>query len=246
MAEQKDAIIYGKHPVADAVANEKPLDKVWIQIGTGGETVSQLRRDCKTRNIPCQMVPKEKMNKITKENHQGVIAFLAMVGYQKMENLLPLAFEQETDPLVVILDGVTDVRNVGAIARSAEVLGANFMVIGKKNAARVNSEAMKASAGALNVIPVCRENSLMEVADYLKMSGFRILASDLKGRKQIQEMDFTGPVAIIMGSEDKGVNRMLLEKVDEKFIIPQAGQTDSLNVSVAAGIILYEVNRQRI
>ncbi len=245
MTEFKDQLIYGKHPLWDAIKSGQAIDKVWLQIGMKGEYVTDMRELCKEKNIPIQMVPKEKLNKLIRENHQGAIAFVSMVDYYKLEDVLPQIYERNEMPLILVLDGVTDVRNFGAIARSAECLGANAIVIGKKNAARINAEAMKTSAGALTKIPICRENSPMAAVEFLQLSGVQVAASDLKAEKNISEIDFTGPTAILVGSEGRGVHYTLAEMSDLRFIIPQSGFTDSLNVSVATGIILYEIARQR-
>ncbi len=245
MADFKDQIIFGKHPLWDAIDSGQPIDKIWLQIGMKGEFVSDIRDVCKQKNIPVQMVPKEKLNKLVRGNHQGAIGFVSMVEYENLENLLPGIFEKGKAPLILVLDGITDVRNIGAIARTAECLGVHAIVVGKKNVARMNAEAMKTSAGALSKIPVCREKSPQAAVEYLKLSGFTIAASDLGAEQDVSEQDFSGPLAILVGAEDRGVHRSLLKESDFTFIIPQSGTTDSLNVSVAAGIILYEVARQR-
>ncbi len=245
MADFKDQLIYGKHPLLDAVQTGEAIDKIWLQIGMKGEYVSNMRDLCKKQNIPIQMVPKEKLNKLTGGNHQGAIGFVSMVKYYKLEDVLPQIYEQNEIPLILVLDGITDVRNFGAIARSAECLGAHALVIGKKNAARINAEALKTSAGALSKIPVCRENSPMAAVEYLQLSGIQVASGHLKAKNGIAEVDFTIPTAILLGSEGRGVHYTLTEMADNQFIIPQSGTTDSLNVGVAAGIILYEISRQR-
>lgn len=245
MEDYKDQLIYGKHPLWDAIESGTSIDKVWLQIGMKGAYVSDMRTLCKQKNIPIQMVPKEKLNKLTRQNHQGAIGFVSMVDYYKLEEILPSLYEKTEMPIILILDGITDVRNFGAIARSAECLGASAIVIGKKNAARINAEAMKASAGALAKIPVCRENSPMAAVDFLQLSGVSVASSHLRAEKKVNEIDFTGPIAILLGAEGRGVHYTLTEKADLSFIIPQSGTTDSLNVSVANGIILYEIARQR-
>ncbi len=245
MNDTADQLIFGKHPVLDSLKNGDPVDKVWMQIGLRGDYSKRLRDLCKTANVPVQQVPKEKLNKLVRHNHQGVVAFMSAIRYYKLEDLVPRLYENETPPLILVLDGVTDVRNFGAIARSAEVLGAHALVVGKKKAARINSEAIKTAAGALSNIPVCRENSPLAAIEFLKLSGIKIFSSDLKAEKTIGEIDFTGPTALIVGAEGRGVHPSLTALADENFIIPQSGKTDSLNVGVATGIMLYEVSRQR-
>jgi 23S rRNA (guanosine2251-2'-O)-methyltransferase len=245
MENYKDKFIFGKHPVIDAIKAGQSVDKVWVQIGSESEFFVEIKGICKNFDVPMQMVPKEKLNKITGGNHQGVIAFASMIPYYKLEDVLPLIYEKEEMPLILVLDAITDVRNFGAICRSAEIFGANAIVIGKKNTARINAEAMKTSAGALSKIPICREQNVMAAVEYLQLSGVSVVSSDLKAAKSISEISFKDPVAIIIGSEGRGVHYTLSEKADDTFIIPQKGTTDSLNVSVATGIILYEASRQR-
>ena len=245
MASKKSQLIFGRHPIMDSIKSGNALDKVLLQTGTRGPFEKEIRQLCKRNNIPLKMVPKERLDKITRSNHQGIIAFLSLLTYYSLEDLLPMAFESSEAPLILLLDGVTDVRNFGAIARSAEISGVNGIVIPKKGAAQINAEAMKTSAGALAKIPICRESSLSAAIDLLQLSGVQILASELEASEPIYEIDLTLPTAIIMGSEDQGVHPNLLRKVNQRIIIPQKGETDSFNVSVATGIILYEVMRQR-
>lgn len=242
--KEENAIIYGRHPVLDAIRAGRSIDKVMFHRGTRGEFEKEVRGVCREYDIPLQYTPKERFQKWTNGNHQGVIAFLSIIEYYKLEDLIPMLYEKKDTPLILVLDGVTDVRNFGAIARTAECVGAHAIVIPRKGAARINADAMKTSAGALANIAVCRENSLNTAVELLQMSGIEVFASDLKGKKQLGELDLTGPAAIVMGAEDEGVSHSILNK-SERFIIPQKGKTDSYNVSVAAGMILYEVMRQR-
>ncbi|MEM9921614.1 MAG: 23S rRNA (guanosine(2251)-2'-O)-methyltransferase RlmB [Bacteroidota bacterium] len=242
----KQNIIYGRHPVLDALKSGQSIDKILLQKGGRGLYEKELRTLAAEQHIPLQYVPKEKLNRVTGGNHQGVIAFAALVAYQRLEDIRPFLFEQSVTPLIVLLDGVTDVRNFGAIARSAECLGAHALVVASKSAAPINAESVKTSAGALTRIPVCRVPSLGLAIQQLQMSGLMVLASDLQAEKQLFELELGGPTAILLGSEGAGVQATLLRKADERFIIPQRGETDSLNVSVAAGVILYEILRQRL
>jgi len=245
MRDNKESIIYGKHPVVDVIKSGKSIDQVMLQQGTRGAFEIELRHLCREFNIPMKVVPKDRLGRVTKGNHQGVIAILSPISYYKLEDVLPMIYEKSEIPLILLLDGVTDVRNFGSIARSAECCGANAIVIPEKGTARINADALKTSAGALSKIPVCREKSIQSAVEFLQLSGIQVLASDLRGQKKIQELDLKGPTAYIIGAEDEGVSPHLLRKADECFIIPQTGTTDSLNVSVAAGIMLYEVLRQR-
>lgn len=238
--------IFGRHPVADAIRSGKAIDKIYLQQGIRGEMEIEMRRLSKEYGIPMSVVPSEKLNKIAPGNHQGVVGVLSIIQYYRLDDILPMVFERSETPLILLLDSVTDVRNFGAIARSAACCGVHAIVIKEKNAAPVNAEAVKASAGALLNIPVCRESSLQNAIEVLLLSGVQIVASDLRARKPVFEIDFTIPTAILMGSEDEGVSPALLRKVRETFIIPQTNMTDSFNVSVATGIILYEATRQRM
>lgn len=244
--DDKKSLIFGRHPVIDAIQSGTPFDKLVLQKGTRGELEKEIRHLSKKFNIPLQYVPKERMAGMTSGNHQGILGFLSLITYYKIEDVLPMIYEKSETPLLLLLDGVTDVRNFGAIARSAEVCGAHAIIIPQKGAAQINADAIKTSAGALTKIPVCRESSLINTIEYLQMSGIHVVASDLKGEKLLPKMDFTQPLAIVMGSEWDGVSKAVLDKVNERFIIPQVGTTDSLNVSVATGIILYESVRQRM
>lgn len=237
--------IVGRNPVLETVQRDIPVDKVLIQIGVKGEFEKQLRKACKEKNIHLATVPKEKLNQYFRGNHQGVLAFTSLVQYYRIEDILPRAYEDAVDPLIVILDGITDVRNFGAIARSCEVLGAHAIVISRKGGVTINEDAVKTSAGALLRIPICRENSLGDVVEFLQDSGLTIYTTSLDSSNTIDSCDFKKPIAIVMGSEGRGVNPDLRMRLKNDFSIPQVGSIDSLNVSVATGIILYEIQRQR-
>ncbi len=239
-------ILYGKHPVLDALAAGTAIDKVLLEEGTRGELEVSLRHACKKAGVQMQYIPRERFSKYTKQNHQGVIALLSAIpNYYSITDLLPAIFERGEVPLLILLDNVTDVRNFGAIARTAEGAGAHAIIVAQKGVAHINAEAMKASAGALATLPVCRETSLSVVLDYLGQSGVQVVASDLKGTLPLKNVDFTEPTAILIGSEGEGVSRHLLKRADMCFTIPMNGTTDSYNVSVATGMMLYEALRQR-
>ncbi len=246
MQEEKQTIIFGRHPVVDAIKAGQVLDKVFLQQGMTGDVEKAIRQVTKQYGIPLQYVPKERLSKMTNGNHQGVVGVMSVINYHRLSNLLPIVFEQTEAPLILLLDGVTDVRNFGAIARSAVCCGVHTIVIPMKGGAQINADAMKASAGALNYLPICRENNLLQSVEQLQLLGIKVMASALSSKKQLFEVDLTQPTAIILGSEGEGVGANLLQKADEHFIIPQKELTNSFNVSVAAGIILYEVMRQRI
>ncbi len=239
-------MIIGRHPIVDAIKSGQPIDKLILQKGVRGEFEKEIRWLTKQHNIPLQVVPKERMGKFSRGNHQGIIGFLSLLPYYRLEDLLPTIYEKSETPLILLLDGVTDVRNFGAIARSAECCGVHGLVIPKKGAAQINEEAIKTSAGALTKIPICRENSLSAAIDFLELSGIQVLATDLQASTPIQKIDFSLPTAIILGAEGEGISPAILRKVNQNIIIPQIGTTNSFNVSVAAGIVLYEVTRQRV
>jgi 23S rRNA (guanosine2251-2'-O)-methyltransferase len=240
-------VIYGRHPVVDAVKSGRQFEKILLLAGTRGELEIEIRHLCREYQVPLNVVPKEKLDKLTQRaNHQGVVGLTSVIEYQSLEKLLPEILERGQVPLLLLLDGITDVRNFGAIARSAEVMGVQALVIPQKGGAPISADALKTSAGALSRLPICREKSLSGALDFLGNSGVRVLAGDLKAASKIYEVDFTLPTAIIIGAEDEGVNRNFLQRADETFLIPQVGATDSLNVSVATGIILYEALRQRL
>ena len=238
-------LIFGRHPVIDAIKSGKTIDKVLLQQDVAGAFAKEVRQLCKKKFIPIQMVPKERMNRFVRGNHQGVLCWLSLIEYQRLADILPMVYEQSQTPLFLLLDGITDVRNFGAIARSAEVLGVHAIVIPRKKSAQITPDAIKTSAGALMDIPVCREPSIVASIEYLQQSGVQVFASDLQARRAMNEIDFSVPTALVIGAEDRGVSPSILRMVDKTFIIPQVGKTDSLNVSVATGIMLYEVLQQR-
>ncbi len=241
----KNEMIFGRHPVMDALNSGVSIEKILIQRGLRGNIEQEVKNLCSKKNIALQFVPKEKLNRTTSKNHQGLIAYISLVKYYDIEDIIPHVYEKGEIPLILLLDQVSDVRNFGAIARSAEILGVHAIVIGMKGSAKINGEAIKTSAGALLKIPVCKAKSLTSVIELLKLNGINIIASSLKGEKKLHELDLTSGTAILIGSEGFGVSSTLLNASDEMFIIPQVGQTDSFNVSVASSIILYEVLRQR-
>ncbi len=240
-------LIYGHHPVTEAIRAGKAVEKLFFQQGLRGELEKEIRHLSKEYNIPLQVVPKEKLNKMVKGNHQGVAAFLALVDFLNLEDVLPWVYEQGQTPLLLLLDNVTDVRNFGAICRSAEVAGVHAVVIGQSGSAPANEEAMRASAGALARIRLCRVRSLFSTVEWLQMQGVQVVATALSDRAvPLFEAVFNQATAVLMGSEGEGVHPKLQKMADAVVKIPQATDFDSYNVSVAAGIVLYEVQRQRL
>lgn len=246
MTTPKNQLIFGRHPVMEAIVSGRTLDKVYLQQSIRGDFEKELRYLCRKHRIPLQVVPKERLHKMTSKSHQGIVALVALLPYYQLEDVLPTIYEKGETPLILLLDGVTDVRNVGAIARSAVCCGVQALVMPQKGNAQLNAETVKTSAGALQHLTICRPLSLVNAMKLLKQSGIRTYASALTASKQLPEMNLKEPAAIIMGAEDKGVSKAVLAETDEQFIIPQTQQTNSFNVSVAAGIILYEAVRQRL
>lgn len=242
---KKENIIYGIRPIIEAVKSGKEIDKILIQTGLNNELYFQLRKLINEFKIPFQYVPVNKLNRITSKNHQGVICFISNIVYFNIENLLPGIYEDGKLPLLLILDRITDVRNMGAIARTAECTGVDAIIIPEKGSAQINSETIKASAGSLYKIPVCRCKNLKNTIEYLKESGVQIIAATEKADNYYTSADFTKPTVIIMGSEENGVSGEYLKRSDLKVKIPILGDIESLNVSVATGVILYEAVNQR-
>lgn len=237
--------IFGTRAVIEAVLAGKEIDRIFVRKNLESELFGELLSVIKGKDIPLQRVPVEKLNRITMKNHQGVIAFLSAVTYQKLEDILPTIFENGKIPFFILLDGITDVRNFGAIARTCECAGVDAIVIPMTNSAGINADAVKTSAGALLSLTVCREKSLREAIQFLKDSGVRVVAASEKASANYNEIDYSVPLAIVMGSEDTGVSVENLRICDDLASIPLIGKIASLNVSVAAGILIYEVLRQR-
>lgn len=240
-----DNIIFGIRPVVEAIESHKQIEKLYIKRGAEGQLMNELKDLCLRHHIHTQEVPVEKLNRLTRGNHQGVVAQMAAIEYVGLDDILERVPEDET-PLIVVFDGVTDVRNFGGIARSAECAGAHGLITSLKSSAPVNADAVKASAGALNVIPVCRVGSIRNTLKTLQAQGFQIVAATEKSRKLLYDADFRRPTAIVMGAEDKGISKEVLKLCDEQLAIPLIGHIESLNVAAAAAIMLFEVVRQRI
>ncbi len=243
--KQREDLIYGRHPVLEALAAGQPVDKVYLQQGTRGDFEKELRQSCKLQGVPMTIIPQAKLQRMVKGNHQGVVAQLAAARYQQVSDVLPQIYERGETPLLLLLDGVTDVRNLGAIARSAEVCGAHTIIIPQKNSAGLTADAVKSSAGALSRLPVCREKSLVNTVEELQLNGVKVIASDLQADRYLHELDLTGPLCIVLGAEDEGISTGVARAADLTFRIPQAGTLNSFNVSVAAGILLFEAMKVR-
>ena len=239
------SIIIGRQPLIEAIEQGRPIDKILFQRNVSGPSIGDIRKLAKEYNIPIQQVPPEKLNGMTRANHQGVIAFAAMVQYMNLQQVIDLVVGNGELPLFIMLDGVTDVRNIGAIARTAVCCGAQALIIPDKGVGALNEEAMKSSAGALEKIHICRVSSLMKAVDELHLNGIPVFASEMTATVHLHELPLQEPCTIIMGSEDNGVFPALMKICDQKFKIPMTGDFESLNVSVAAGMILYEAMRKR-
>jgi rRNA methylase, putative, group 3 len=244
MQKESDCI-FGLRPVIEAIKAGKQIDRLLIKQGLQGQLYHELMTEVKNNGIVYQIVPVERIELVTRKNHQGVLAWLSLIEYQHIANLLPMIYEKGDDPLIVALDGVSDVRNFGAIVRSAECLGAHAVLIPEKGSARITADAVKTSAGALHSFPVCREKSIVKSIEYLKESGLKIISATEKSGIKASKAQLTGPAVLIMGSEEKGISRELLALTDQEIIIPMTGKIGSLNVSVATGILIYEIIRQR-
>jgi 23S rRNA (guanosine2251-2'-O)-methyltransferase len=243
--QRESESVFGLRPVIEAIKAGKNIDRLLIKQGLQGALYRELMSEVRMHGIPYQIVPLERIELVTRKNHQGVLAWLSLIEFQLISNVLPAIFEKGEDPLIIVLSGVSDVRNFGAIIRSAGCLGSHAAVIPEKGSARITADAIKASAGALHTFPVCREKSILHAVEYLKESGLKIICADEKAGFILSGSDLKGPTALILGSEDRGISREILDMADIKIRIPMAGNIGSLNVSVAAGIFLYEIVKQR-
>ena len=238
-------LIFGIRPVVEAIEAGREIEKLYIRKGAEGQLMTELRDLCLRHRVHVQEVPVEKLNRLVRGNHQGVVAQIAAIAYVQLDDILERVPDDET-PLVVVFDGVTDVRNFGAIARSAECAGAHGLIAPLKNSAPVNAEAIRASAGALTTIPVCRVGSIRNTIKTLQAEGFQVVAATEKSRKLLYDADLRRPTALVMGAEETGISKEVLKLCDDRLAIPLIGRIESLNVSAAAAVMLFEVVRQRI
>ena len=242
----KTQYIYGIHAVTEAIEAGKDIDKIFLSKTLNNDTAQEIINRAKALQVPVQRVPVQKIDRITRRNHQGVLAMMAAVTYYHVEDLVPQLFDDGENPFIVVLDGVTDVRNFGAVARTCECAGVSAIVIPDRESVSVNADAIKTSAGALNHLPVCREHNLVNAVKMLRDSGFKIVGTSDKNSMPFTQGDYTGPVAIVLGAEDKGISPEIMKLCDTRVLIPEFGHINSLNVSVAGGIMIYEVVRQRL
>ncbi len=244
--QSKKNIIAGRNPVIEALNAGENLDKILLFKNASGDAINQIRNAAKNFNIPVQYVPNEKLNSITNINHQGVIAFKSAITYQDLQQIIDWINSEGETPLLLMLDGVTDVRNIGAIARNAVCTGVHAIIIPDKGVGALNEEAVKSSAGALEKIHICRVNSLANAVDTLHLNGVKVFASEMNASHQLFELNFSEPCCIVMGDEGKGIQSFILKSADDTFSIPMKNNFDSFNVSVACGISLYEAMKQRL
>lgn len=239
-------LLIGRKPVMEALASGTAIEKIFLLRTATGEEINTIKQLCRERNIPLSQVPVEKLNNLSKAQHQGVVAYTSLLEYIELQEAISFVVDKGETPLFVLLDGVTDVRNVGAIARSALCCGAQGLILPTSNAASLTEEAIKTSAGALRQIMLCRTPSVAQALDVLRLNGINVLGTNMKGSVPVFEADLTIPSAIVMGAEDTGISKEVIKRADQLIRIPMAKAFDSLNVSVAAGMILYEAAKQRL
>jgi 23S rRNA (guanosine2251-2'-O)-methyltransferase len=244
-SRRNEQMIYGVRPVMEAVEAGKEIERIFINRKSTGEQVKELKRILQERQLSWQDVPIEKLNRLTSSNHQDVVCFISPISFAPVEEIIQACFQTGKGPLLIMLDHITDVRNFGAIARTAECCGVDALIIPSKGSAQINADAIKTSAGALNFIPVCRVDNLKSTVHYLRDSGLKVFAASEKGNKNSYEADYSNPCVIIVGSEETGISSDLIRIADDLVKIPLTGRIASLNVSVACGMILHEVLRQR-
>ena len=243
---KKNTLIIGRNAIIDAMQSGKQLERIYMQTTIHGEVVDEIKKLAEQKLVPINKVPVEKLNGFNISNHEGCVAVISKIQYQDLQDVISFIVEKGEAPLFLILDGITDIRNIGAIARSAFCFGVNAIIIPDKGVGALNEDAILTSAGALEKIPVCRVNSLMKTVDDLHMNGIKVFASEMTATKKLPELVLNEPCAIVMGGEEHGVYPALMKICDEQFQIPMTGDFESLNVSVATGIILYEAVRQRL
>jgi len=243
---KKSSLVIGRQTVIEAINGGQQLDKIYLDSKVQGEDINEIKRLAVKHAIPINYVPVAKLNSFNIASHEGCVAQIARVQYHDLQEVISFVVDKGESPLFLILDGITDIRNIGGIARTAYCTGVHAIIIPEKGVGALNEDAILTSAGALEKIPVCRVNSLMKAVDELHLNGIKVFASEMTAAKNIFDCDFKEPSAIVMGSEDNGVYPALMKICDEKIKIPMAGDFESLNVSVATGIILYEAMKQRM
>jgi 23S rRNA (guanosine2251-2'-O)-methyltransferase len=243
---KKNSLVVGRNSIIDAIRGGKAIDRLYINSKIGNETIRDIKSIATEHNIPINYVPVEKLNSFNVEGHEGFVALLSKIHCQDLQQVITWVVERGEVPLFLMLDGITDIRNIGGIARTAFCTGVQAIIIPDKGVGALNEDAILTSAGALEKISICRVNSLMKAVDELHLNGIKVLASEMTATERLFEMDLKVPVAVVMGSEEKGIYPALMKQCDEKFKIPMVGDFESLNVSVATGMILYEAMKQRL
>jgi len=242
---QKTEMIFGTRAVMEAIRAGQEIEKIFIQSGLNNDLIKELISVARENHMPLSFIPQQKLNKLSNKNHQGVICMLSAVKFSKLEDLIDHTYAAGKEPFFLVLDRITDVRNFGAIARTSDCAGITGIIIPDKGNAPITGDAMKTSAGALNFVPVCREGDLKKTMARLKQNGIQVLACTEKASISLYEVDLTSPIALVLGSEEDGISPALLKEADHLVKIPMYGNIGSLNVSVAAGIALYEIIRQK-
>ena len=242
---KKSSLVIGRGPVIEAIRAGQQLDRIYLQNHVKGPAIDEINKLALQHGIPINYVPAARLDGFNISNHEGCVAMIAKVQYHDLQQIISFVVEQGQTPLFLILDGITDIRNIGGIARTAFCCGVHAIIIPDKGVGALNDDAIQASAGALERIPICRVNSLMKTVDELHLNGIKVFASEMKAERNVFDCDLRDPCAIVMGSEEKGIYPALMKICDDQFKIPMSGDFESLNVSVATGIILYEVMRQR-
>jgi len=243
---KKSTLVVGRKAITEAMQTGKHLERIYLQSTVHGDVIDEIKKLAEQTQTPINKVPVEKLNNFNVSNHEGCVALIAKVQYQDLQDVISFVVDKGETPLLLILDGITDIRNIGGIARSAFCFGVHAIIIPDKGVGALNEDAVLTSAGALEQIAVCRVNSLMKTVDDLHMNGIKVFASEMKATKKVFELEMKEPCAIVMGGEEKGIYPALLKICDEQFQVPMTGDFDSLNVSVATGIILYEATKQRM
>lgn len=238
-------MIFGTRAVMEAIKAKREIEKIFVQSGLNNDLIKELIQVAKANGVPFTFVPQEKLNRLSTKNHQGVICQLSAVQYANLENIIDKTYNEGREPFLLIVDRVTDVRNFGAIARTAECAGLDAIILGDSGNAPITGDAMKTSAGALSHLPVCRVKDMKKTIQFLKENGVQIIACTEKGNSLLYEINLNTPLALVMGSEEDGISPQLLKEADYLAKIPMKGKISSLNVSVAAGISIYEAIRQK-
>ncbi len=244
--KQSLPLLIGRKPVLEALQQGASIEKLFVLRTATGPEIQEIRQHARERHIPVSLVPAEKLSSLTKVPHQGVVAWASLLQYTELQAAISHVVEQGQTPLFLLLDSITDVRNVGAIARTALCCGVHGLILPTSNAASLTAEAVKASAGALGKVLLCRIPSVEQAVDVLRLNGIQVLGTQMKGSVPVHEADLAIPSVIVMGAEDKGISKDVIRRSDKLIHIPMAGNFDSLNVSVATGMILYEAMRQRM